>query len=79
MVLKYDYTVTIVVTKRTGDYHACIKGHHKIWGCGKDENAAIGNLVRSHKSEFGIEVQHDRKENRNGFYVVRYGYLLYLI
>jgi hypothetical protein len=70
MVLKYDYTVTIVVTKRTDDYHACIKGHPEIWGCGECESKAIGDLIRSHEIEFGIKVQYGRKEHKYGIYVV---------
>ncbi len=61
MVRKYDYTVEIVVTKRIDDYHACISGHPEIWGCGKDERQAIGNLVMAHESEFNIKVNYDNK------------------
>jgi hypothetical protein len=71
MVLKYDNTVTIVVTKRTDNCHACIKGHPEIWGCGEDNNRAIGDLISSHESEFGIKVQYGRKENKYGIYVIR--------
>jgi len=70
MVLKYDYTIEIVVTKRTDDYHACIRGHPKIWGCGKDYDDAIGDLVRSHKEEFDIKISYCDQEKRYGFYVV---------
>ena len=71
MVLKYDYTTTIVVTKRTDDYHACIKGHPEIWGCGEDGNKAIGDLIRSNEAEFAIKVQYGRRENKYGIYVLR--------
>jgi hypothetical protein len=71
MVLKYDYTVTIVVTKRTDDYHACIKGHPEIWGCGRDKDEAVGDLIRSHESEFGIKVKYGRSEHKYGVYVLK--------
>jgi hypothetical protein len=71
MVLKYDYTTEIVVTKRTDDYHACIRGHPEIWGCGRNESEAIGDVIRSHESEFDIKVQYGRKEHKYGIYVVR--------
>lgn len=70
MVLKYDYTIEIVVTKRTDDYHACIKGHPEIWGCGKDYDDAIGDLVRSHSYDFGIKIRYYDREKKSGFYVV---------
>lgn len=70
-VLKYDYTTEIVVTKRTYDYHACIRGHPEIWGCGRDESEAIGDVIRSHESEFGIKVNYGRQKKKHGFYVVR--------
>lgn len=60
MVLKYDYTVDIVVTKRIHDYHACIKGHPQIWGCGRNESEAIWDLVRSYESEFGVKINYGR-------------------
>lgn len=71
MILKYDYTTTIVVTKRADDYHACIKGHPQIWGCGEDESKAIGDLIRSHEEEFGIKVQYGRRKIKYGIYIIR--------
>lgn len=70
-VLRYDYTTIIVVTKRSDDYHACIKGHPEIWGCGEDIDDAIGDLVRSHKSEFNIEIQYGKKEHKYDIYVIQ--------
>ena len=52
--IRTEHYLEIVLTKRTDDYHACIRGHHEIWGCGENYNEAIGDLVRSHKREFGI-------------------------
>lgn len=47
----------IIVTKRPGDYHAALKGDPCTWGCGPSENAAIGDLVRSHCVTFGIAIE----------------------
>lgn len=47
----------IVVTKRSDDYHACLDGHPEIWGCGKTQYEAIGNLVSAHGDTFKIEVE----------------------
>jgi len=60
----------IVVTKRTDDYHACIRDHPEIWGCGKDYNEAIGDLIRSHKGEFGIQIEYDTQKKKYGFFIV---------
>lgn len=54
-------TMKIVITKRSDDYHACIDGHQEIWGCGRDQNAAVGDLVRAHQEFFSI-----REEKING-------------
>lgn len=53
----------IVITKRCDDYHACVEGKPEIWGCGKDTNAAIGDLIRSHKEifdEIGLTVEYKK-------------------
>lgn len=71
MVLSYDYTIEIEVTRRTDDYHACISGHPEIWGCGKDRESAIGDLVRSHQNEFGVKINYDRPEKKYDSYIVR--------
>lgn len=62
--------IEIVVTTRNDDYHACIKGHPEIWGCGENYDMAIGSLIISHKDEFGIKVDFDRPKKRYGFYIV---------
>ena len=49
----------IVVTKRTSDYHAHLKNHRAIWGCGNNPKEAIGNLITAHYKEFDIEVVYD--------------------
>lgn len=47
----------IIVTKRNDDYHACLSGHPEIWGCGKNESEAIGDLIRSHTQRLNIMVE----------------------
>lgn len=46
----------IVITRRNEDYHACLEGRPEIWGCGKTQYEAIGNLIGAHKDTFKIEV-----------------------
>jgi len=46
----------IIVTKRTDDYHACLKDHPEIWACGKTKFCAIGNLIATHGVTFEIAV-----------------------
>ncbi len=45
----------IIMTCRSDDYHACIEGT-EFWGCGKTISEAIGDLIRSHREVFGIEI-----------------------
>ncbi len=52
-------TTKIVVTRRSADYHACIKGHPEIWGCGASIAEAVGNLVQTHRTEFNLEFEAD--------------------
>lgn len=47
-------TMKIVITKRHDDYHACIEGHPEIWGCGRDQDAAVGDLIRAHQEFFNV-------------------------
>ncbi len=49
----------IVVTRRSDDYHASISGQSGLWGCGKTESEAIGDLVQSHPEALGITVERD--------------------
>jgi len=36
----------IIIEKRTDDCMAYLEGHREIWGCGKDFDSAIGDLIR---------------------------------
>jgi len=47
----------IEIRKRSDDYHAQLEGHPEIWDCGKSWQAAIGNLIMTHKEWFGIEIE----------------------
>ena len=47
----------IIVTRRTEDYHACLENQTGIWGSGKTQDEAIGDVVRSHKDTFKIEIE----------------------
>jgi hypothetical protein len=46
----------IIATKRTDDYHACLKDNPEIWGCGNSLKAAIGDLIMSHDNTFDIDI-----------------------
>ncbi len=45
----------IVLRKRTNDIHASLNGQPGIWGCGRSDREAIGDLVLSHPEKFGIQ------------------------
>lgn len=47
--------VVVVVTERTSDFHAQIKGT-EAWGCGATVKEAIGDLVFAHPEKFNVEV-----------------------
>jgi hypothetical protein len=46
----------IIVTKRSGDYHAQIEGHPGLWDAGYSRPVAIGNLIISHQDALGFKV-----------------------
>jgi predicted RNase H-like HicB family nuclease len=48
---------TIILTKRSHDYHAEIKDIPACWGCGKTQDEAIGDLIRAHKSMFNLNIE----------------------
>ena len=48
----------IVVTERSNDFHACIRGHPELWGCGKNYDEAVGSVIRSHKEYFNIKIEY---------------------
>jgi len=48
---------TILVTRRTDDYHAAIEGTDgKRWGRGKTPTEAIGDLLSAHADALGIKI-----------------------
>lgn len=49
--------ITIVVTKRSSDWHACIEGAPEYWGCGSTPAEAIGQLVMAHTPTFKVAVK----------------------
>ena len=52
----FNKSIDIVMTKRTDDFHACIRNHPELWGCGRTHSEAIGNLISAHKEHFGIKI-----------------------
>jgi hypothetical protein len=52
---------TIVITKRSSDYHAQIKGEPGLWAAGRSPRCAVGDLIMSHKEYFGIVIKQNSK------------------
>lgn len=57
----------IIVTERASDYHACIDGDPKLWGCGDTIAEAIGSCIMNHKECTDIEIIHTN-EIKDMFY-----------
>lgn len=47
----------IIVTQRSGDWHACLEGQPGKWGCASTVTAAIGDLVITWQEFFGITIE----------------------
>jgi hypothetical protein len=56
----------IEVTKRSNDFHACIKGHPEIWAAGRNPQEAIGDLVKYHSEKFSIKIVENYSKLRVG-------------
>jgi hypothetical protein len=54
---KPEALATIVVRPRSDDYQAYVEGEPGLWGSGKTEASAIGNLVYSHPGRFCITIE----------------------
>ncbi len=44
--------IIIIIEKRSDGYMAFLEGHPEIWGCGKDPDDAIMDLISSHNEKF---------------------------
>ena len=42
---------------RSPKFHAQIENKPGLWACGISEDDAIGNLIRTHSQEFGIQIE----------------------
>ena len=51
----------ILLRKRSNDWQAYLEDHFEIWGCGKTINAAIGDLICSHKDVFKINAEVEKR------------------
>ena len=47
----------IEIRKRSGDWHAQIKGQPGLWGCGKTPDEAVGSMARNHAERLGLDIQ----------------------
>ena len=46
----------ILVTRRSNDYHSCLKDEPGVWGCGKTPAEAVGQMMMSHCLTFDIGI-----------------------
>ena len=46
----------ITIEQRAHDCHAHINDDRRLWAAGKSADEAIGNLIRTHASQFGITI-----------------------
>jgi hypothetical protein len=51
----------IIVTKLTDDYHAHLDGRLDVYGVGKTQSEAIGDMVNSYPDAFNVEIQGMRR------------------
>jgi hypothetical protein len=65
--LQKETSLKIILTKRSEDIHACLESDHRIWGCGKSQYEAIGNLINAHQSTFGVTVEYEGIEMASPF------------
>lgn len=58
--------IKIEVCRRSedGKFHACIAGKPGMWAQGNGFDDVIGNLIRCHYGEFGIEIAYLPNETR---------------
>lgn len=52
-------SLTIRVRRRSDDVHASLEGQPGVWGCGPGTDAAIGSLVRTNRTMFGVQISND--------------------
>ncbi|MBU1179381.1 hypothetical protein KJ885_00365 [Patescibacteria group bacterium] len=50
----------IIIKRRPADYHASLQEKPGVWGCGKTQATAIGDMIMSHPAEFGIEIKEEK-------------------
>lgn len=48
--------LSIILTQRGKEFHAMLDGHPEIWGNGKTEREAIGNLICNHQADFKLKI-----------------------
>jgi hypothetical protein len=52
----------IIVQERSSDYHASLEGQLGVWDAGQSIALAVGKLILSNRSLFGIEVVANTKD-----------------
>lgn len=48
---------SIIIHRRSRDWHAALNGDARLWGCGATIPDAIGSAIHTHADLFGIEVE----------------------
>lgn len=61
------FTGKIIVIQRSEDFQAYIEGNKAVWGCGETQAEAIGDLVISHSTIIGLEIELPEQETENYF------------
>jgi hypothetical protein len=46
--------LSIILTQRADDWHACIEGEPEVWDRGRNRFEAIGALIVTHSERFAI-------------------------
>lgn len=50
--------IELVLTSRGNDYHCQIKGNPTIWDRGDTPTEALGNWIRTHGKDYGINISY---------------------
>ena len=48
--------LSIILTQQGKKFHAELDGHPEIWGNGKTQREAIGNLICNHQDAFKLKI-----------------------
>lgn len=49
----------IEITRRSEDWHACLKNYPEVWGCGRSIDDAVLDCVSHHLEHFELRYHHE--------------------